>query len=71
MAVTSALDKQFVKRKVFFPMFTRYFLARERSFQIIIEDLFIHKDNSQNDQPPLVLKDEFWRLRYIANKRMG
>jgi hypothetical protein len=38
-AVTSALDEQFVERKVFFPIFTRYFLTRGRSFEIMIEDL--------------------------------
>jgi heme/copper-type cytochrome/quinol oxidase subunit 3 len=29
------------KRTVFIPVFTRYFLARERSFQVMIEDHFI------------------------------
>jgi hypothetical protein len=37
-AVTSVLDEQFVEQRVFFPTFTRYFLARERSFQIMIEE---------------------------------
>jgi hypothetical protein len=52
-------------------MFTRYFLARERSFQIMIEDLLKHRETSQNDKPPLVIKDDVPRLRHIANKRMG
>jgi hypothetical protein len=34
-AVTSALYKQFVEGTVFFPVFTRYFLARGRSFEIM------------------------------------
>jgi hypothetical protein len=38
-AVTSALDEQFVERTMFFSVFTRYFLAREQSFKIMIEDL--------------------------------
>jgi hypothetical protein len=38
-AVTSALDEHVVECTVLFPIFTRYFLARERSFQIMIEDL--------------------------------
>jgi hypothetical protein len=67
-AVTSALDEQFVEQRVFFPMFTRYFLARERSFQIMIEDLLKHRETSWNDEPPLVLKDDVPRLRH---KRMG
>jgi hypothetical protein len=70
-AVMLALDQQFVEQRVFFLMFTRYFLARERSFQIMIEDLLKHRDTSQNDEPPLVLKNDVSRLRYIANKRMG
>jgi hypothetical protein len=70
-AVTSVLDKQFVERRVFFPLFTRYFLARERSFQIMIEDLLKHRETSQNDEPPLVLKDHVLSLRHKANKRMG
>jgi hypothetical protein len=41
-AVTSALDEQFVERMVFFPIFTRYFLARGRLFKIMIEDLLKH-----------------------------
>jgi hypothetical protein len=41
------LDEQFVERTVFFPVFTRYFLARERSFQIMIEYLLKHRETSQ------------------------
>jgi hypothetical protein len=70
-AVTSALDKQVVERRVFFPMFTRYFLAREQSLQLIIEDLLKHRKTSQNYERPLVLKDDIPCLRHIANKRMG
>jgi hypothetical protein len=69
--VTSALEEQFVEWRVFFPMFTRYFLAREQSFQKMIEDLLKYRETSQNDEPPLVLKDNVPRLRHIANKRMG
>jgi hypothetical protein len=69
--VTSVLDKQFVERRVFFPTFTRYFLASERSFQIMMEDLLNHRETNQNEEPPLVLKDNVPRLRHIANKRMG
>jgi hypothetical protein len=64
------LEEQFVERKVFFPVFARYFLARGRLFEIIIEDLFKHKA-SQNNKPPLVLSPEVPRLRHIAHKRMG
>jgi hypothetical protein len=37
----------------------------------MIEDLLKHRETSQNDEPPLVLKDAVLRLRHIANKRMG
>jgi hypothetical protein len=70
-AVTSALDEQFVERTVFFPVFTRYFLARGRSFEIMIEDLIKHRETTQNDKPPLVLSADVPRLRHIAHKRMG
>jgi hypothetical protein len=64
------LEEQFVEREVVFPVFARYFLARGRSFEIIIKDLLKHKD-SRDDKPPLVLSTEVPRLRHIAHKRMG
>jgi hypothetical protein len=64
------LEKQFVEREVFFPVFARYFLVRGQSFKIMIEDLFKHK-GSRNDKPPLVLSAEVCRLRHIVHKRMG
>jgi hypothetical protein len=70
-AGTSALDKQFVERTVFFPVFTRYFLARAGLFEIMIEDLLKHMVATQNDKPPLVLSADVPRLRHIAHKRMG
>jgi hypothetical protein len=70
-AVTSALDDQFVERTVFFPVFAMYFLAWGRSFKIMIEDLFKHKEASQNNKPPSVLSADVPRLRHIAHKRMG
>jgi hypothetical protein len=56
---------------VFFPTFTRYFLARERAFKMMIEDLLKHREARRNGDPPLVLKDDVPRWRNIANKRMG
>jgi hypothetical protein len=70
-AVTSVLDERFVEQRVCFPTFTRYFLAKERSFQLMIEDLLRHREASHDDKPPLVLKDNVPRFRHIANKRMG
>jgi hypothetical protein len=70
-AVMSALDEQFEERAVFFPVFTRYFMARERLFKIMIEDLLKHRETSQKDKPPLVLSADVPRLRHIAHKRMG
>jgi hypothetical protein len=70
-AVTSVLDKQFVEQRVLLRTFTRYFLAKERSFQIMIEDLLRHRETSHNDKPPLVFKYNVPRLRHIANKGMG
>jgi hypothetical protein len=56
-AVKSALDDQFVECKVFFLIFTSYFLTREQLFQIMIENLLEHRETSQNEKPPLVLSD--------------
>jgi hypothetical protein len=46
-----------VECKVFFLIFTSYFLAREQLFQIMIENLLEHRETSQNEKPPLVLSD--------------
>jgi hypothetical protein len=70
-AATSTLDKRFEGRMVFFPTFTRYFLAKERSFKMMIEDLLKHRKARRNGDPPLVLKDDVPCWRNIANKRMG
>jgi hypothetical protein len=63
------LEEQFVECEVVFPFFARYFLARGRSFKIVIKYLLKHKD-SRDDKPPLVLSAEVPRLRHIAHKRM-
>jgi hypothetical protein len=63
------LEEQFVKHGVIFPVFARYFLARGQSFEIMIEDLFKHKD-SRDDKPPLVLSAEVPRLRHIVDARL-
>jgi hypothetical protein len=70
-AVTSVLNKQFVEQRVFFPTFIGYLLARERSFQMMIEDLLKHRETSRNNDTPFVLKDDVPSWRNIANKRMG
>jgi hypothetical protein len=54
-AVTSKLDERFEGRRVFFPRVTRYFLAKEQSFKMMIEDLLKHREACRNGDPPLVL----------------
>jgi hypothetical protein len=56
---------------VFFPVFTRYFLASGQSFEIMIADLLKHREASQNKRPPVILRADVPRLRHIAHKRMG
>jgi hypothetical protein len=56
---------------VFFPAFTRYFLARGLLFKIMIAELLKHREASQNKGPPLILRPDIRRLRHIAHKRMG
>jgi hypothetical protein len=46
-------------------------LAKERLFQIMIEDLLRYREASYNNEPPLVLKDDVPHLRLIANRRMA
>jgi hypothetical protein len=65
------LDEQVVERSVFFPAFTRFFLARARLFEIMIANLLKHREANQNDGPPLILRDDIPRLRHMAHKRMG
>jgi hypothetical protein len=69
--VTLALEELVVEHTVFFPVFTRYFLARGRSFKIMIADLLKHSEASQNKRPPLILRADVPRLKHIAHKRMG
>jgi hypothetical protein len=40
--ITLALEEQVVECTVFFPVFTRYFLAHGRLFEIMIKDLLKH-----------------------------
>jgi hypothetical protein len=51
-----ALEKQVVNSPVFFPVFSRYFLARGRSFKIMIADLLKQGEASQNKRSPLILR---------------
>jgi hypothetical protein len=51
------LEEQLVEREVVFPVFARYFLARGRLFETMIENLLQHKD-SRDYQPPLVFSAE-------------
>jgi hypothetical protein len=53
------------------PTFTRYFLAKERSFKMMTADLLKHRESRRNGDPPLGLKDDLQCWRNIENKRMG
>jgi hypothetical protein len=69
-AIMAVLNEHFEEQRVFFTTFTRYLLDKERSFQIMIEDLLRHREASHNNKLPLVLKDDVPRFRLIANRRM-
>jgi hypothetical protein len=69
--VTLALEEQVLERTVLFPVFTMYFLAHGRLFEIMITYLLKHREASQNERPPLILRADVPRLRHIARKRMG
>jgi hypothetical protein len=40
-------------------------------FEIMISDLLKHREASQGERPPLILRADVPRLRHIARKRMG
>jgi hypothetical protein len=69
--VELTLDKEVVDVNVFFPIFTRYFLAKGKSFQMMVADLLRHREVNQNGGAPLILRADVQRLREIAHKRMA
>jgi hypothetical protein len=69
--LTQTLGEEVVERTVFFPVFTRYFLAKGKVFENMLADLLRHCAANQNGGPPLILRDDVPRIRNIAYKRMG
>jgi hypothetical protein len=53
--VTATLAKEVTNITVFFPTFTRYFLAKGRSFEMMVADLLRHRESNQNGGEPLIL----------------
>jgi hypothetical protein len=68
--ITATLAEEITNITVFFPTFTRYFLAKGRSFEMMVADLLRHPDSNQNGGEPLILRADVQRLRDIANRRM-
>jgi hypothetical protein len=68
--VTATLVEEVTNITVFFPTFTRYFLAKGRSFEMMVADLLRHRESNQNGGEPLILRADVQRLRDIANRQM-
>jgi hypothetical protein len=68
--VTQLLEAEREERRVMFPVFTRYFLARGRASENMIADLLNYRESNQNGGAPLNLRTDVPRLRQIAHMRM-
>jgi hypothetical protein len=68
---TLILEEDPIERTVFFPIFSRYFVAKGRSFENMVADLIHHREANQNEGAPLIVKADVPKLRQIAHKRMG
>jgi hypothetical protein len=69
--VEITLEEEVVDVNVLFPVFTRYFLAKGKSFHKVVADLLRHREVNQNGGAPLILRADVQRLREIAHKRMA
>jgi hypothetical protein len=69
--VEITLEEEVDDVNVFFPVFTRYFLAKGKSFQMMVADLLRHRKVNQNGGAPLILRADVQRLREIAHNRMA
>jgi hypothetical protein len=71
MNIMAILDEEPDQRTVFFPAFSRYFLAKGKSYENMIADLIRHREANQNGGAPLIVRTDVRKLRKIAHKRMG
>jgi hypothetical protein len=65
------LDKEPTQQTVFFPTFSRYFVARGKLYENMIADLIRHREANQNGGAPLIVRADVPKLGQIAHKRMG
>jgi hypothetical protein len=49
--IMSILEEEPAQRTVFFPAFSRYFVARVKSYENMIADLIRHREANQNGEP--------------------
>jgi hypothetical protein len=68
--IKATLAEEVTNITVFFPTFTRYSLAKGRSFEMMVADLLRHRESNQNGGKPLILQADVQRLRDIANRQM-
>jgi hypothetical protein len=53
--ITATLAEEVTNITVFFPTFTRYFLDKGRSFEMMVADHLRHRESNQNGGEPLIL----------------
>jgi hypothetical protein len=68
--ITATLAEEVTNITVFFPTFTRYFLAKGRFFKMMVADLLRHRESNLNRGAPLILRAHVPKLRDIANRQM-
>jgi hypothetical protein len=68
---TLILEEDPIERTGFFPVFSRYFVWKGRSFKNMVADLIHHREANQNEGAPLIVRADVPKLRQIAHKRMG
>jgi hypothetical protein len=71
MNIMAILDEEPAQRTVFFPEFSRYFVAKGKLYENMIADLIRHREANQNGGAPLIVRLDVPKLRRIAHKRMG
>jgi hypothetical protein len=68
---TLIMEEDPIERTVFFPVFSRYFVAKGRSFENMVADLIHHREANQNGGAPLIVREDVPKSRQITYKRMG
>jgi hypothetical protein len=64
MNIIAILDEEPEQPTVFFPTFSRYFVAKGKSYENMIADLIQHREANQNEGESLIVCTDVLRLTY-------